>query len=571
MKITGRGVSVARTVMGLVLATTGVLQSTSAGAFGFDLGGDIQGAFDTDITYGYMRRMQSAQPDTKAPSYGNRALFPDRGDTLANAIRVSHTLELKRGDMGYLMRGNYFYDAAYRNKNLPTDVRNTLLHSEDITDAVFYTKLGDTVTLRVGKQVINWGESTFIQGGLADINTFDLKKLRTPGADLKDAFVGANAIDLSWSDNNWTVEGFGLFKFDQVKVDPMGSPFATLDAIGDGGGFDLGGNGVVGGGGPGAPGGCRAADNPNPAPGSARCDLLGGRLVRTSDRLASKNGQWGIAVRKFFPEFFNGGEVALYAQNLHDHLPMISGYGNSGTFFVDYPEDIKRYGISFNTNVAGLAIGGEYSMRKDAPIQLLAPLVNSLGGPGSPLPPTALPPGFNGTRDPATVTGSYQRGWTTSNRHQLQVTVQKNWGVVHQLGADAGSSIIEVAVGKLSHLPASTLLFEPTLTKSWTGLQMKHSLTYQAALFNLIALTPNLAYRWDMHGNSNELGGAKAFVGGRQALTLGLDFDYQGGRYKGGISFTNFMGRHPEKNLANSLLNGTYDRDFLQANVSMSF
>jgi hypothetical protein len=538
----GRSHALRRSAAALALVATGLLQSTTASAFSFELGGDIQGAFDTDITYGYMRRMQSAQNDTKAPSYGNRVLFPDRGDTLSNAVRVSHTLELKRGDMGYLMRGNYFYDAAYRNKDLPTDTRNTLVHSEDITDAVFYTKLGDTVTLRVGKQVINWGESTFIQGGLADINTFDIKKLRVPGADLKDAFIGANAIDLSWSDNNWTVEGFALFKFDQVKVDPMGSPFATLDAIGDGGGFDRGGNGVPG-------GGCVAAGTP-----AGRCDLLGGQLVRTSDKLASQNGQWGIAVRKYFPEFFNGGEVALYAQNLHDHLPMVSSYAKTGQFFVDYPEDIKRYGISFNTNVAGLAIGGEYSIRKDAPIQLLAPILNGRVASTAPV-----------------AVGSYQQGWTTANRHQMQVTVQKNWGVVHQLGADAGGSIFEFAVGKLSSLPASTTLFEPTLTKSWTGMQMRHSLTYQAALFNLIALTPKMAYRWDIRGNSNELGGAKAFVGGRQALTLGLDFDYASGRYKGGISFTNFMGRHPEKNAANSLLNGTYDRDFLEANVSMSF
>ncbi len=472
---------------------------------------------------------------------------------MSNAIRVSHTLELKRGDSGLLMRGNYFYDAAFRNKNLPTDVRNSLVHSEDITDAFIYTRLGDTVNLRIGKQVINWGESTFIQGGLADINTFDIKKLRTPGADLKDAFIGADAIDVSWSDSNWTVEGFGLFKFDSVRVDPMGSPFATLDAIGDGGGWDLGGNGVVGGGVGGAPGGCVAPDGL-----PFRCDLLGGRLVRTSDRRASNSGQWGIAVRKFFPEFFNGGEVALYMQNLHDHLPMVSAFGRSGTFFVDYPEDIKRYGISFNTNVAGLAVGGEYSMRKDAPVQLLQPLVNGLVAGFA----TFIP-------NPATVPGSYQQGWTTSNRHQLQFTVQKNWGVVHQLGADAGSSIVEVAFGKLSNLP--TGLFETTLTKSWSGFQMKHSLTYQAALFNLVALTPNFAYRWDTRGNSNELGGAKAFVAGRRAATIGVDFDYMAGRYKGGIGYTNFSGQRAERNVAGGLLNGTYDRDFIQANVSVSF
>jgi len=545
MKMSKRGMAIAHSTIVIVLGALSASLSPVANAFNFELGdGGIKGAFDTDITYGYMRRMQSAQPDTKATSYGNRALFPDRGDELSNGVRFSHTLELKRGDSGFLARGNYFYDDAYRDKILPPGNNRRLMRGSDLTDAVFYTKLGDTVTLRVGKQVINWGESTFIQGGIADINTFDIAKLRTPGADLKDAYIGTKAIDMSWSDNNWTVEGFTLFKFDPIRVDAMGSPFAGLDAIGDGGGWDAGGDGVVG-------GGCRASDNPIPAPGTPRCDILGGGLVRVGDRRPSGNGQWGIAVRKFFPEFFNGGEVAVYAQNLNDHLPMISTYGKSGQYFVDYPADIRRYGISFNTNVASLAIGGEYSIRKDAPIQLLAPLLN-------------------GRVTAAVAPGSYQQGWTTSNRHQLQFTVQKNWGIVYPLGADAGNSIIEVAFGKLSNLP-TTGLFEPTLTKSWSGFQMKHSLTYQAALFNLVALTPYMAYRWDTRGNSNELGGAKAFVAGRRATTIGLDFDYMGGRYHGGIGYTAFNGQHVEKNAANSLLNGGYDRDFLQANVSISF
>jgi hypothetical protein len=542
MKKSGRSLPVVRTFGLLALGLAGALQSSTAGAFGFSLGGDIQGAFDTDITYGYMRRMEDSQKDTWPTSYGNRVLFPEKGDTLSSAIRVSHTLELKRGDSGFLMRGNYFYDDAYSDKALPHGTRHLLVRGQDITDLAFYTKLNDTVSLRVGKQVLNWGESTFIQGGLSDINTFDIKKLRTPGSDLKDAFVGANAIDLAWSDNNWTVEGFALFKFDRVRVDPMGSPFATLDAIGDGGGFDIGGNGVI-------DGKCLAAGLP-----AGRCDLLGGALVRMNDKSASNSGQWGVAVRKFFPDFFNGGEVAIYAQNLHDHLPMISTFAKTGKYFVDYPEDIKRYGISFNTNVAGMAIGGEYSIRKDAPIQLLAPILNGRVTSTAPV-----------------AAGSYQQGWATSDRQQVQFTVQKNWGVVHQLGADAGSSIIEVAYGRLSDLPAKSLLFEPTLTKSWSGFQMKHSLTYQAALFNLIAVSPNFAYRWDTRGNSNELGGAKLFVDGRRAATIGLDFDYMGGRYKGGVSYTSFYGPRNEKNAAGSLLNGAYDRDFLQANVSMSF
>lgn len=558
MEKSKRGMAFTHSLFAVGLGVLGLLQTPVAGAVSFELGGDITGAFDTDITYGYQRRTAGANfnatpgngstRQTVSASYGNRVLFPEAGDTISNAIRVSHALELKRGDTGFLMHGNYFYDAAFRGKNLPTDTRNSLLHAEDITDAFIYTKLGNNFTLRVGQQIINWGENTFIQGGISDINTFDIGKLRVPGADLKDAFIGTKAIDLAWSEDNLSIEGFALFRYDQARLDPMGSPFSTQDAAVGGGGFDLGGNGVPG-------GGCVSAGTP-----AGRCDIFGGGLVRTSDQRARKNGQWGIAIRKFFPDFFSGGEVALYAQNLHDHLPSVSTYARTGLFFIENPKDIKRYGISFNTTVAALAVSGEWSIRKGAPIQLIKPLSNGLVGAVGPFAPDLTIP-----------VGTYQQGWAKADRQQLQVTVQKNWGVVHQLGADGGSSIIEMAVGKVNKLPAANQLFEPTLTHSWSGFQMRHSLLYQAALFNLVAMTPNFAYRWDLRGNSNEFGGGKAFVAGRRAATLGLDFDYMSGRYKGGIGYTNFFGKNSDKNVGNGLLNGTVDRDFIQANVSISF
>ncbi len=36
--------------------------------------------------------------------------------------------------------------------------------------------------IRAGRQVISWGESTFIQGGINVINPVDVSKLRVPGA-----------------------------------------------------------------------------------------------------------------------------------------------------------------------------------------------------------------------------------------------------------------------------------------------------------------------------------------------------------------------------------------------------
>ena len=51
---------------------------------------------------------------------------------------------------------------------------------------------GQPGSARLGKQVVNWGESTFIQGGLNVINPFNLAALRRPGSEVKDALVPVN-------------------------------------------------------------------------------------------------------------------------------------------------------------------------------------------------------------------------------------------------------------------------------------------------------------------------------------------------------------------------------------------
>ena len=42
------------------------------------------------------------------------------------------------------------------------------------------------------------------------------------------------------------------------------------------------------------------------------------------------------------------------------------------TYFIEYPEDIRLYGVSFNTQLgtSGWALQGEYSFRDDAPLQV---------------------------------------------------------------------------------------------------------------------------------------------------------------------------------------------------------
>lgn len=527
----------------------------------FNIGsGNFSGALDTDLTYGLQYRTENAAAENKG-AYGNRALYPDRGDIFSNQVRASVTLDLEwTSNYGALFRGNVFYDFEAEDARLRGKAKDELKRQENLTDAYVYAYFGEhqQLMVRLGKQVISWGENTFIQGSLNDINTVNLSSLRQAGRELKDAFVGTEALYASYTFlDNWTLEGFLLLAYDPIVLDPMGSFWTTLDGAATGGGMDRDGDGVLGEPGPvpGSFGNCVALDG-------VPCDLLGGALTRVGDNEASNSGQYGVALRRFLPTLFNGTELGFYYQNLHDHAPMVSGYRGTGFYFLDYAEDIERWGASFNTNIAGWAIGGEYSFRDGAPIQLLSPLLASIG---------------------AAPSGPYVKGYGEVDRHQLQFTFQRVWGVVHAIGADGSMTLAEVAYGWIDGLPADKSdLFEGNanapaphtpgaVSSDFYGLQILQNVTYEAALFKLIEVSPFVAYKWDIDGFSNELGGGKLFVEDRQALTLGMDFSYQGGRYKAGINWTLFSGRNDERNRAGGRLNGGVDRDFVAISLGMSF
>lgn len=557
--------SIIKSSAGIALSSALLLsQVGTAQAFSFKQG-EIRGAFDTDLTYAIAARTEDADHD-KQGAHGNR-IFEDAGDIFSNAIRGSSTLSLEYGDFGMLARGNYFYDHVYDNEHLADQAHDKLARDFTLTDLMVYGYFGDNdqVNIRIGKQVISWGENTFIQGSINDINTVDLNKLRQPGRALKDAFLGTNAAYVSWNVNDeWTVESFYLFEFDQIQLDPAGSFWTTLDAVGAGGGFDSAGNGVIGESLPGPfgtpSGACIAPD------GLDDCGLVGGNLVRVKDKFA-KGGQYGLAIRKFIPDLFNGSEIAFYYQNLHDHAPMISTYYNTGTFFLEYVENIERFGVSFNTNIEGWVIAGEYHLRKDAPIQMTAPVLNGLAGAGG---------GLFGIACPGCAPGDYQKGYEEVDRHQLQMTFQRIWGVGF-MGADANSTLAEVAYGWVDGLPDKNepigggfrSVFTPQVTEHFWGFQVKQSLTYEAALFNVASVSPFVAFKYDVEGVSNEI--VPLFVDDRKALTLGVNFGYGGGTWTGGISWTMFDGAEAMVNQAGSRLNGRTDRDFVQANVSYSF
>ena len=83
--------------------------------------------------------------------------------------------------------------------------------------------------VRVGDQVLSWGESTFIQNGINVINPFDVSKLRVPGAELKEGLVPVGMVSASVSPNEYlSFEGFYQYDWEKVEIDPPGSYWSVI-------------------------------------------------------------------------------------------------------------------------------------------------------------------------------------------------------------------------------------------------------------------------------------------------------------------------------------------------------
>jgi hypothetical protein len=163
--------------------------------------------------------------------------------------------------------------------------------------------------------VINWGESTFIQGGISAINPFDVSALRVPGAELREAFMPLGAVKLSLKPSSSTsLEGFYQYTWEQTYPDPVGSYFSTTDLAGAGASKVMLGFGS-------APDTIAVG---TPIPGNP----VGVAVPRVDTVEPSDQGQYGAALRMLV-DGLGGTEFGLYFVNYHSRLPLIMA--NTGT------------------------------------------------------------------------------------------------------------------------------------------------------------------------------------------------------------------------------------------------
>jgi len=573
-----------------------MLWGAPAAAFQFDFG-EVEGSLDSTISYGMSWRVSDRDKDIVGTSNGGNAysvngddgnLNYDDGKLISQIAKVTSDLELRYKNFGLFVRGSAFYDYENEDRDrerteLTDDALDLVGKDADLLDAYLWWnfEMGDMPgQLRVGDQVLSWGESTFIQNSINTINPFDVSKLRVPGAELKEGLVpvGMVSASLSMSDN-FSVEAFYQYNWERTDIDPPGSYWSTNDFAGDGGNKIMLGFGAA----------------PDTLPVGSGVPPFGVAVPRAGTEHADDDGQFGFALHYIMPEL-NDTDFGIYFINYHSRLPIISAntgtlagaiggdYAASSTYFTEYPEDIKLYGLSFNTQLSGsgVALQGEYSYRQDVPLQVDD--VELLFAALSPLSAVSAQAAiFNLNQLGPYTFGQTINGYKELDVSQAQMTATKLFGP--SFGANQWTVVGEVGVTHVHNMPSkSKLRFEapgtytsgnsifttvgvqPATEKtdafaddtSW-GYRLVTKLDYNNAI-GAVSLSPRIAWAHDVSGNSPGPGGN--FIEDRRAITFGLGASYLS-TWSADLSYTDFFGAS-RYNLVN-------DRDFVAFNIKYSF
>lgn len=598
--------------------------------------GEIEGSFDSSLSVGASWSMRGADKDLIGANNGGQGLSQTSDDsrqnfkkreTFSKIFKGIHDLELKYGDSGVFVRGKYWYDFELKDesrlfKDIDDSNRKQAAQASgsEILDAFAYHNYAiadQPGSVRLGKQVVSWGESTFIQNSINSINPIDVAAFRRPGAEIKEGLIPVNMFYVSQSlTDNLSAEAFYQIEWDQTVVDNCGTFFAQPDVVADGctdnhhllnssRTLSAGAQGLL------------AANGVN-------FNEEGVLVPRGADRDARDSGQWGTAFR-YFAEPLDT-EFGAYFMNYHSRAPIYSGtgaplsaYGALGPggaltplrvagqsqYFMEYPEDIQLYGLSFSTTLpTGTAWSGEVSYRPNAPVQLNTTDILYSGL--TPLPGRQNVSLLQGTP------GQDQHGYRRKEITQFQttfthffdqvmgasrMTLVGELGVTHvgglensselrygrdpvfgpgplpgNLGNTAGpvfgaglsSTCVALNKGTLNGAGAGTSPENVSKYCEDDGFVTSTSWGYRARaiwdyndVFAGVNLKPSVSWSHDVDG----YGPNGLFNEGAKAVSLALDADYLN-TYTASLSYTDFFGGD---------YNTLIDRDFLALSFGVSF
>jgi hypothetical protein len=338
------------------------------------------GSWDTTLSYGSLWRVQSPNCRIIANANGGcgRSANNDDGnlnfDTgqVSSAIKGTSELELRfRDSWGFFARGTAFYDDKAGDTNR-TEFSDSALNRVEaggrMLDYFVFVpfSMGDRqAEFRVGRQVINWGESTFIQNGINVTNPFDVAQLRVPGSELREALVPQGMASISIAATpNFSVEGYYQYEWRKVQPDPVGAFFSGTDLAGKGAEKAMLGFGAW----------SDLGTDFRPLGGAFESSF---NFVPRGETVAADDGdQYGLALRYFAENLMGGMEFGLYYLRYHSRLPVISGQTGTQAGLGNAIASAQALGLA----AQGLASGLSFDAAVAQATAIATGIAASLGG-----------------------------------------------------------------------------------------------------------------------------------------------------------------------------------------------
>jgi len=407
--------------------------------------------------------------------------------------------------------------------NLADDARRDLRFKARVLDLWVSKKFDfedQSVRVRAGNQVISWGESLFIPGGINVTNAVDVMRLSQPGTQLKEAILPAPIVSAAAGlGHGLNVEGYVQLGWNANYMPPTGSFWSSFNGLGAG-------HGAYG----------------------------------YPETKAKNSGQWGVSLR-YQPQ---GTQLNLgaYAINYHDKSPSFTFNDPNGGMGWVYGENRKLYGLSANFPLGDWAIGAEFSYRPKDAATINAATTGCASQNGNCWVDTArmqlaLTALFSLTPDSApgllnllgAQTGTLLAEAVAIRFPRLQqqygddLISAGGWG----WGQQTSASGTPVAVG----------------TKNSAGINFDFSWVYDGSLIPGWQVVPELYYFRALSGRTPN--GAATFMKGAHSANVIVSFIQNPARWQFAVNYARFMG-------GETAVDQPYrDRSFIGLNASRNF
>jgi hypothetical protein len=605
----------------------------NAAAFKTELGSTpLWGLADFELAYGVRWRTQDR--DAGLISRGNGGdrsngngnmddgnLNYDPGKPIANMFKASGELTLQWGNFGAFAQAYAFYDIENETRDrarteLSDEALDQVGKNADVLEAYLSARFEPEsmqLQLRLGRQVVNWGESRFFPGdGINVANPLNLPLVQQPVGDAADLRL---PIGMLWGSLQFSpilaVEAYYQYEWRATVLPATGTFFSGSDPI--------------------SPGALNAVSGPFSDQGTnvdTAFGLPAGTIgfvpdwfitPRAGDAEPSDQGQFGISLRMLAPKL-NDTAFTVHFANYHNKTPAFAATSpdtetyleyseqaiaaqraellNAGatpeaataaasqiqfnrllndiTYNTVYPENIRMLGLSFNTTSmrTGTALFGEVGYHFDAPMPVAINQLLDGALPGS-VPSDPFPPVDLEQTSPAEIASTYANKqiefFTTRDKIFVSLGATQLFGPklgasVSALTAELGWLHIRGFPGKDELLVSAPGISVPQISpnsifadgNSW-GYRLAGSLTYNN-VFGAFNLTPRFGFNHDVNGNSPS--GTGNFREGSKSFNIGVAATYVDSlRFE--IGYTTFWGAG-EYNIRN-------DRDFFNFSARYNF